>query len=54
MNIIPVTTAPHVPMAAATAAQLGRLDPVDARKKKERRRLRRQEKRAWMDEFGLN
>lgn len=45
-----ITHTKAAPMAAAIALRRGTIHPVDRHKRNERRRVRRQEDRAWRDE----
>lgn len=46
-----VTIHHEAPLKAAVAEQRGVLKPVDRHKKAERRRIRRQENRAWVNQM---
>lgn len=48
-----VTISHPAPMQSKVASNKGLLGPVDYRRKTEARRVRKQEKRAWMREEGL-
>ena len=45
-----VTSSKAAPMAASIAHQRGSIHAVDRHKRSERRRIRRQEERAWREE----
>lgn len=49
-----ITQSHAAPMAATIAERRGTIHPVDRHKRNERRRIRRQEERAWRRETAEN